>query len=101
MNPASILDQRTHARPPRRGTTAPARARPRHVGRCRDGLGGPRGLRRRPRAPGVTERLLEVADIRPGERVLELACGPGGAGLAAAEHVGRTARWSSPTSSPR
>ena len=40
------------------------------------------------RVAGVTRRLLEIADIRPGERVLELACGPGGAGLAAAEHVG-------------
>jgi SAM-dependent methyltransferase len=40
------------------------------------------------RVAAVTARLLEVADIQPGERVLELACGPGGAGLAAAEHVG-------------
>lgn len=36
----------------------------------------------------VTERMLDLAGPRPGERVLELACGPGGAGLAAAERVG-------------
>jgi SAM-dependent methyltransferase len=40
------------------------------------------------RVAGVTARLLELAAIRQGERVLELACGPGGAGLAAAEQVG-------------
>jgi SAM-dependent methyltransferase len=36
----------------------------------------------------LTERLLDGADVGPGDRVLELACGPGGAGLAAAERVG-------------
>jgi ubiquinone/menaquinone biosynthesis C-methylase UbiE len=36
----------------------------------------------------VTERLLAGAAVRRGDRVLELACGPGGAGLAAAELVG-------------
>ena len=35
-------------------------------------------------------RMLELADVRPGDRVLELACGPGGLGLAAAERVGPT-----------
>jgi ubiquinone/menaquinone biosynthesis C-methylase UbiE len=35
----------------------------------------------------MTEALLERAGLRPGERVLELACGPGGMGLAAAERV--------------
>ncbi|HEY7051540.1 MAG TPA: methyltransferase type 11, partial [Mycobacterium sp.] len=35
----------------------------------------------------VTEAML-AAGVRPGERVLELACGPGGTGLAAAELVG-------------
>jgi SAM-dependent methyltransferase len=35
----------------------------------------------------VTARLLEVAAPSPGDRVLELACGPGGAGIAAAERV--------------
>lgn len=36
----------------------------------------------------VTERLLELTDPKAGERVLELACGPGGLGLAAAQRVG-------------
>jgi ubiquinone/menaquinone biosynthesis C-methylase UbiE len=35
----------------------------------------------------TTARMLELAALQPGERVLELACGPGGLGLAAAEHV--------------
>ena len=35
----------------------------------------------------VTEALLKLAAVRPGDRVLELACGPGGAGIAAAERV--------------
>jgi SAM-dependent methyltransferase len=33
------------------------------------------------------ERMLELADVGTGDRVLELACGPGGLGLAAAERV--------------
>ena len=40
------------------------------------------------RGAEVTERMLAVASPQPGERVLELACGPGGLGLAAAERVG-------------
>jgi SAM-dependent methyltransferase len=36
----------------------------------------------------TTERLLALSDPRSGDRVLELACGPGGAGLAAARRVG-------------
>ena len=40
------------------------------------------------RVAGVTQRLLELSAPRPGERVLELACGPGGVGLAAADLVG-------------
>jgi ubiquinone/menaquinone biosynthesis C-methylase UbiE len=36
----------------------------------------------------TTERLLELAAVRPGDRVLELACGPGGLGLAAARLAG-------------
>jgi SAM-dependent methyltransferase len=39
------------------------------------------------RAAQATDRLLELAAPRPGERVLELACGPGGLGLAAARRV--------------
>jgi SAM-dependent methyltransferase len=40
------------------------------------------------RGATMTARLLEVTAPRPGERVLELACGPGGVGLAAARLVG-------------
>jgi SAM-dependent methyltransferase len=39
------------------------------------------------RSAAATRRLLELSSPRPGERVLELACGPGGVGLAAAELV--------------
>jgi len=35
----------------------------------------------------VGERMLELSRPQPGERVLELACGPGGLGLAAARRV--------------
>jgi len=34
------------------------------------------------------ERMLELARVGAGDRVLELACGPGGVGLAAADRVG-------------
>jgi SAM-dependent methyltransferase len=40
------------------------------------------------RGAAVTGRLLELARPRPGERVLELASGAGGVGLAASERVG-------------
>src|ERR687892_237584 len=40
------------------------------------------------RGTGVAERMLELTAPAPGERVLELACGPGGLGLAAAARVG-------------
>jgi SAM-dependent methyltransferase len=39
------------------------------------------------RGAAVGERMLELTAPRPGERVLELACGPGGLGLAAAARV--------------
>jgi SAM-dependent methyltransferase len=39
------------------------------------------------RSAQLTERLLELTMPAPGERVLELACGAGGAGLAAAQRV--------------
>src|SRR5215207_9459677 len=39
------------------------------------------------RGAGMTARLLDMAAPQPGERVLELACGPGGLGLAAAARV--------------
>jgi len=38
----------------------------------------------------VTDRLLDAAGIDEGDDVLDLAAGPGGAGLAAAERVGPT-----------
>jgi SAM-dependent methyltransferase len=40
------------------------------------------------RGAAVTDRMLELSAPRPGERVLELACGPGGVGIAAARLVG-------------
>jgi ubiquinone/menaquinone biosynthesis C-methylase UbiE len=40
------------------------------------------------RGADLTRSMLGKAQLRRGDRVLELACGPGGAGLAAAEHVG-------------
>src|SRR5262245_16601434 len=40
------------------------------------------------RGAAVTERLLELAAPQPGERVLDLATGAGGMGLAAVERVG-------------
>lgn len=40
------------------------------------------------RGAQLTERMLALAAPGRGDRVLELACGPGGAGLAAAECVG-------------
>jgi SAM-dependent methyltransferase len=39
------------------------------------------------RGAHVADRMLELAALRPGERVLELACGPAGLGLAAAARV--------------
>src|SRR5947209_17158958 len=36
----------------------------------------------------ATEALLDAAEIGEGDTVLDLAAGPGGAGLAAAERVG-------------
>ena len=39
------------------------------------------------RTAGLAERLLDLASIAPGDRVLELACGPGGLGIAAARRV--------------
>jgi SAM-dependent methyltransferase len=42
------------------------------------------------RGAAITAKLLELSAPRPGERVLELACGAGGVGIAAAELVGPT-----------
>lgn len=36
----------------------------------------------------MTDRMLELVALRPGDRVLEVGCGPGGVGLAAAQRVG-------------
>jgi SAM-dependent methyltransferase len=40
------------------------------------------------RGAEATRKMLDLTALQPGERVLELACGPGGAGLAAAQRVG-------------
>lgn len=40
------------------------------------------------RGDDLTERLLELASLEPGDRVLELACGPGSVGIVAADRVG-------------
>jgi SAM-dependent methyltransferase len=40
------------------------------------------------RGTAITAKLLELTSPQPGERVLELACGPGSVGLAAAARVG-------------
>jgi ubiquinone/menaquinone biosynthesis C-methylase UbiE len=42
------------------------------------------------RGAALTDQLLELVALRPGERVLELACGAGGVGIAAAAQVGET-----------
>ena len=39
------------------------------------------------RGAAAAEKMLDLTMPRPGERVLELACGPGGLGLAAAKRV--------------
>ena len=39
------------------------------------------------RGAGIAEQMLELTAPQPGERVLELACGPGGLGLAAAARI--------------
>jgi SAM-dependent methyltransferase len=39
------------------------------------------------RGVAATEKMLDLSEARPGNRVLELACGPGGLGLAAARRV--------------
>ena len=62
------------------------RSSPRDVGQCRRILAEhAEYVDARPTL--VTAQMLERTGPRPGERVLELACGPGGAGLAAAELV--------------
>lgn len=48
---------------------------------------GEHGDRTEARSGVVTERMLELTAPRPGDRLLELACGPGAVGLAAAQLV--------------
>jgi SAM-dependent methyltransferase len=40
----------------------------------------------------ATDVLLDAVQVSPGDEILELACGPGGAGLAAAARVGESGR---------
>ena len=40
------------------------------------------------RSDAVTQAMLDAAALRPGDHVLELACGPAGVGIAAADLVG-------------
>jgi ubiquinone/menaquinone biosynthesis C-methylase UbiE len=40
------------------------------------------------RTEELTRAMIEAAALEPGNRVLELACGPGGLGIAAAQRVG-------------
>jgi ubiquinone/menaquinone biosynthesis C-methylase UbiE len=53
------------------------------------------------RGAAITEAMLELSAPRPAERVLELACGAGGVGIAAARLVGPEGEWSCPTWPPR
>jgi cyclopropane fatty-acyl-phospholipid synthase-like methyltransferase len=39
------------------------------------------------RGAGLAQRMLDLVEARPGNRVLDLACGPGGMGLAAARRI--------------
>ena len=90
MNPASILDQSDARLAPTTRDDGALRAHVHGSWAAVATAWGDRADYVDARVAGVTERLFEVADIHPGERVLELACGPGGAGLDAAEHVGPT-----------
>ena len=68
--------------------SAPDRAATaRDVGLRRGRVGRARGLRRPPRRRRHGRAARRAPTPRPGERVLELACGAGGTGLAAAARV--------------
>jgi len=49
---------------------------------------------------GLSERLVELLDPRPGDTVLELAAGPGDTGFLAAERIGSSGRLVSTDISP-
>src|SRR4029077_18310213 len=71
------------------GSVAPGWAEPAaFAGERGAGGGGERAAWGDEGGAAVPERLLDLPGPRPGERVLELACGPGGVGLAAARLVG-------------
>ena len=53
------------------------------------------------RGAAITARLLELGAPRPGERVLELACGAGGSGSPPPAWSARPARWCCRTWPPR
>jgi SAM-dependent methyltransferase len=88
MNPASILDQSDARSAPATLDDGALRAHIHGSWAAVATAWGERADYVDARVAGITGPLLELAGIRPGERVLELACGPGGGGLAAAEHVG-------------
>jgi ubiquinone/menaquinone biosynthesis C-methylase UbiE len=44
------------------------------------------------RGAAVTQAMLSAVDVQPGDHVLELGCGPGGLGIAAAKLVGADGR---------
>ena len=53
------------------------------------------------RGAGVGEQMLKLTTPVPGDRVLELACGPAGLGLAAASLVAPDGEVVSPMSPPK
>ena len=61
--------------------------------RCRRCMGRQCRVRRAVKAP-VTDRMLELVDIRPGDRVLELGAGPGLLGRRLADLTVRPVAWS-------
>ncbi len=53
------------------------------------------------RGATVGAAMLAAADLQPGDEVLELGCGPGGVGFAAAESWDHEVRSCCPTWCPR
>lgn len=85
MEARTLVEQ--HADPPG-GTQADARTRIHGMWTAVAGSWGENAEYIEARAATVTARMIALADPQPGDRVLELACGAGGAGLAAAKRVG-------------